>query len=113
MTAAVIPSYQPFAVTVVPDRGSVAVIPEGDLDLATADRLAGEVRELRGAGFEDVVLDLRRLDFMDSTGLHLLLGLRSDARRSGQTLTLVPGCAEVQRLFELTATLDLFDWRRA
>ena len=111
MSAAVTMQDQPFAISVVPDREDVVVIPAGDLDLSTADRLADEVRDLRDAGFGLIVLDLSDVQFLDSSGLRLLLGLRRDAERDGHHLRLVPGRPCVQRLFELTATHDLFDWR--
>ncbi len=101
----------PFTVTVVPDRREVVVIPAGDLDLATVDRLDREIRELRAVGFDHVVLDLRQLEFLDSSGLRLLLSLRNTAKRAGHRLELVPGVSPVQRVFELTATRSLFDWR--
>ena len=103
--------YQPFAVSVVPDRREVAVVPRGELDLSTADELAREVLALREVGFDHVVLDLRHLDFIDSSGLELLLALHEDAQREGHVLTLVPARSEVQRIFELTATRGAFRWR--
>ncbi len=104
-------SREAFAIAVVPDRSEVAVVPSGDLDLASVDVLDREIRELRRAGFDHLVVDLRRLRLIDSSGLRLLLSLRNDARRDGQSLTLVAGSAEVQRVFRLTATRHLFDWR--
>ena len=111
MTATPVSPSQPFAVSVVPDRREVAVVPEGDLDLATVDRVEREVDELRAAGFDRIVLDLRRVEFLDSSGLRLLLSLRATARRAGHVLKLIPGPPEVQRVFELTATRGLFEWR--
>ena len=40
--------------------------------------------ELTAAGFEQILLDLRHVEFIDSTGLQMLLGVRNDARRSGR-----------------------------
>ncbi len=105
--------YEPFSVAVVPNRHEVAVIPKGELDLSCVDALDREVRELRAAGFDQIVLDLRQVRFLDSTGLRLLLGFRNDAQRDGHDLTLVRGPRAVQRIFELTATHSLFDWRDA
>jgi anti-anti-sigma regulatory factor len=45
------------------------------------------------------------------SGLRLLLALRSDAQRDGHILRLVPGSPEVQRIFALTGTRTLFEWR--
>jgi anti-anti-sigma factor len=74
------------------------------------DALQTEVRELRRSGVGRVVLDLRRVEFMDCAGLGVLIVLRNDAKRARQQLTLVPAPPRVQRLFALTRTRGLFDW---
>lgn len=104
-------AYTPFSITVQPERSRVAVVPEGELDSSVTDLLEREVRELRGTGFDHVVIDLRKLSFIDSAGLRVLLSLRNHALRDGHRLTLLRGPRDVQRLFELTATKGLFDWR--
>ena len=68
-------SGTPFRVDVHPERDSVRVVPVGELDTATADELQTKLCELREAGFDRVVLDLRELEFLDSTGLRLLVVL--------------------------------------
>jgi anti-sigma B factor antagonist len=105
------PVYTPFSISVRPDRSRVAVVPEGELDAGGVDALEQEVRELRRAGFDHIVVDLRQLAFIDSAGLRGLLSVRNDALRDGYRLTLLRGPRNVQRLFELTATQGLFDWR--
>lgn len=111
VSAAPHPPYEPFTVGVTPDRREVVVVPRGELDLVTVDAVEREVRELRDAGFAQVVIDLRRVTFMDSSGLQLLVGLRNAAARSGHRLTLMPGAKAVQRLFLITGTYGLFEWR--
>ena len=103
-------SPEPCPIAVRSDRGTATVAPAGDLDITCADRLDREVRALRRSGVEHVVIDLSGVQFMDSTGLRTLLSLRNDARRDRQRLTLTPGSAQVQRLFDLTTTRTLFDW---
>lgn len=103
--------YQPFSVSVVPDRSEVIVVPAGELDMTAVDELDAEVRSLRRAGFDHVVIDLRQTGFIDSSGLRLLLSLRNSAERDGHRLTVIRGRAEVQKIFDLTATTGLFDWR--
>ena len=103
--------YTPFAVTVVPDRHEVVVVAVGELDMATVDEVESAVKELRDSGFESIVLDLRGIDFIDSSGLRLLIGFRNDVERSGHTLTLIPPGAAVSRIFDITRTRGLFDWR--
>ena len=104
--------YKAFGISVVRDRDEVAVVPVGDLELAAADRLGEAIRQLREAGAPaQIVLDLRRIEFIDSTGLRILLSLRNDAKRHKYTLALVPPPPPARRIFELTGTHGLFDWR--
>ena len=83
----------------------------GELDLQSAGLLERTVAGLRAEGHDRVVVDLQQVEFMDSTGLRVLLGLHRAARHEGRTISLVPGPPPVQRLFELTATHALFHWR--
>ena len=92
---------------VEPERDAVRVRPVGSLDMATAPLLRAQADELREAGFQRLVLDLSKLDFMDSTGLRLLLSLDADARHDGFSLAVVPGPAAVQRVFEITGTATM------
>ena len=103
--------HKPFAISVVRDRDEVAVVPVGELDLATADKLGHEVRQVKAAGVARIVLDLRQVDFIDSTGLRMLLSLRNDAKRNEHALTLDPPTPTARRIFEITGTRGLFDWR--
>ena len=83
----------------------------GELDLASADELGQAVAQAGAAGFTDITLDLGGVDFIDSTGLRMLLSLRNDAKRNGHALTLVSPAPTVQRIFAVTGTRGLFDWR--
>ncbi len=100
-------------VDVIPARAEVIVVPAGEIDVHTVPRVAGAVQDLRASGFDRVVIDLRRVGFIDSSGLGMLLGLREDAKRDGHLLELIAGPDSVHRVFELTATTPLFAWRSA
>jgi anti-sigma B factor antagonist len=89
---------------VVPERDVVRVRPVGTLDLATVPLLEEQLAQLRAAGFTAVLLDLRGLEFMDSTGLRLMLRWDAAARADGFSLGIVPGSPVIQRVFELTGT---------
>jgi anti-sigma B factor antagonist len=61
---------------------------------------------------ELIVLDLRGLEFMDSTGLHALLRIANSSHDSGRRFALIRGPDQVHRLFELTGlaeTLTIVD----
>ncbi len=102
---------QPFCVDVELDGDAPVVAVRGELDLYSADMLEHEVVGLHGAGHDCVVVDLSEVVFIDSTGLRVLIGLHRSAESDGRRITLVPGPRQVQRIFELTATRGLFDWR--
>lgn len=94
--------FEPFRIDVEPARDSVRVAPVGELDIATVDKLRAEVDRLRESGFAKLVLDLRGVRFLDSTGLRLVLELDQAARADSQELLLIRGSAVVQRIFEVT-----------
>jgi len=105
--------YRPFAVSMTPAGEETVLAAVGELDLVSADRFAREIERVRAAGSTKLVLDLRDVDFIDSTGLRVLLCLRNDAKRDSHALTLIPPSAHVGRVFEITGTRGLFDWRNA
>jgi anti-anti-sigma factor len=75
---------------------------EGELDLAAVAALEGAVEAARSEGAGDVVLDLRELAFMDSSGLRTIVQLDTKAGTEGWRLAIVQGPEAVQRVFEIT-----------
>lgn len=99
--------FEPFRCEVDPDRESVIVRPVGELDLATAPIVDAQLSELVGAGFDSVVLDLRKLRFLDSTGLRLLLTWEARSRSQGVGLRVLPGPPAVQRVFDVAGVTHI------
>jgi anti-sigma B factor antagonist len=91
-------------IVIEPDRARIVLV--GELDLATAPRLAEALRTLT----THVVVDLRQLTFIDSTGLQLLLRGNEAARRRELRFGLIAGPPAVQRIFELTGTHTVFEF---
>lgn len=100
--------WEPFRCDLVPERESVRVQPVGELDMATVPELRRTLDDLLDTGFRDLVLDLARVRFMDSTGLRLLVAARSDVHGAGGRLTVLPGPPQVQRIFGVTGLGALF-----
>jgi anti-sigma B factor antagonist len=91
---------QPFAVD-VQLRNDVAIVqPYGELDLATAETLRAALDGVEGAG--RLVLDLRGLSFLDSTGLRLLVVLNQRAQRDGFELKIVAPAAPADKAIRIS-----------
>ncbi|MEA2290077.1 MAG: hypothetical protein QOD55_2074 [Solirubrobacteraceae bacterium] len=102
----------PFSVSVVPDREEVAVVVAGGVDVASAYEVEAAGAELLERGFTAVAIDLGAADFIDSTGLRALLRLREQAEQEGCELVLIPPRQrQVLRVFDVTGTYGLFNWR--
>ena len=79
---------------------------EGELDLATVEDLRAALRTCRGdEAVRHIVVDLRRLTYLDSSGLTVLYHLHAASRADGFAVSLVRGPRPVQRIFEM-AGLD-------
>jgi anti-sigma B factor antagonist len=92
----------PFEVT-IQEQGEVAhVVLKGELDISTASRLEEDLRRVEADQPSITLIDLSALDFMDSTGLRLLIAADSRAREAGRRLVLVQGNEMVQRVLRLT-----------
>jgi anti-sigma B factor antagonist len=103
---------KPFSIEVQRTDDAVQIVLAGELDIATHGDADAALRDAQASGVKTIVLDLRRLNFMDSTGLRLLVQADLRARESGQRLAIVRGPDAVHRVLEITgleAKLDLID----
>jgi anti-anti-sigma factor len=90
------------------NEGSAWVLAaNGELDLRTSPELEQRLDRAWGAGAELVILDLRQIEFMDSTGLRVLLGAHQRAQETGRRFALVRGADQVERVLTLTGVRDL------
>jgi anti-sigma B factor antagonist len=62
---------------------------QGELDMHTLGQLSHRVAERLAAGAKDLTIDLRALEFMDSSGLRLLIELHDSSRADAWALKLV------------------------
>jgi len=97
---------EPFRCEVEPDRDAVRVCPVGELDLATVPLVESQLAELWSVGFTRVVLDLRGVCFLDSTGVRMLLSWQRHDAADGLVFRVIPGPAEVQRVLEIAGIVD-------
>jgi anti-sigma B factor antagonist len=98
-----------FATTI--DGARADVVLRGELDLPATAELEPELTRLAcEPGVAEVALDLRQLDFLDSSGLGCVLDGAARLGFNDRRLILVRGPPLVQRVFELTRTADRLDF---
>jgi anti-sigma B factor antagonist len=85
----------------------------GELDLASAPELEAMVAQACADGASEILLDLSRLRFIDSSGLKAILSARSLCETNRCELYLTPAQEPVQRLFELTRLVDKLQFRES
>ena len=102
---------EPFDCRLEARDGEAWVIPTGDLDVAAAPELDESLSLALRSDAEKVVIDLRELQFLDSTGLRSIVeATRAD---DGPPVALVRGNDHVQRIFAVAGLVDQMPWREA
>jgi anti-anti-sigma factor len=84
------------------DGGRAIVTLAGELDMASVELLQQALDEETLAAEPMLVLDLEQLQFIDSTGLRIILRALERCRARGQDFAITPGSAQVQRLLSIT-----------
>jgi len=91
-----------FELSTEMNETTVRLVLTGELDIASAGRLERELEQVEQTVPAVLVLDLRELRFMDSTGLRIVLSADARAREQSRRLVVVQGPEPVQRLFHMT-----------
>lgn len=100
---------QEFHLENIGPSGDCAVLQvTGELDVATAPFLRERIRDLAAKGAVHIIADLSRLDFLDSTGLGVLVGGLKRLREHDGSLTPVISAARILRVFQITGLTKVF-----
>lgn len=89
------------------EGASAVVSARGDIDLSTLAKATAALDGAR-AGARSLILDLREVGFMDTSGLRLIIEEQRRAAATGYRFAVIQGSSRVQRLFEI-AGLSLDD----
>ena len=91
-----------FDLRVVRSGRSVHIAPCGELDIATTPELEQALADATAESAQEIVLDLRELTFMDSTGLRALAQANSRADVRGVALSIIGGPRQIERVLEIS-----------
>jgi anti-anti-sigma factor len=96
------PPMPPLDVTTEQRGDQLRVALAGELDIVNAPNLEDKLAAIEADAADTLILDLRDLDFIDSTGLRALIAANERARSAGRRLVVVRGAKAVDRLLALT-----------
>jgi anti-anti-sigma factor len=95
----------PFSIESTRRDCSLILRLQGEVDLATAPLLDDELARARATDAETIVIDLRHVSFLDSSGLQVLIR-HACSRDRPKRVQLTKGSPQVQRMFEITGVLE-------
>lgn len=81
---------------------------QGEMDVYTTPRAKDAMLSLVEKGYHHLIVDLRHAEYLDSTGLGMLVGTLKRVREQGGDLHLVAPSARVRRLLEITRLVNVF-----
>ena len=87
------------------EADAAVVVARGDIDLSTLAKATAALDGAR-AGARSLVLDLRGVGFMDTSGLSLIIEEQRRAAATGYRFAVIRGSRRVQRLFEIAGLAD-------
>jgi anti-sigma B factor antagonist len=88
--------------------GRAVIAVGGEIDVYTAPKLRDKITELVNDGSHSLIVDLERVDFLDSTGLGVLVGGLNKARAEHGTLSLVCSQDRLLKIFRITGLAKVF-----
>lgn len=96
-----------------PREGVAVIALSGEADVYTSPRIKQEVVDLLNNGTHKLVVDLTGVEYLDSTGLGVLIGGLKRARERDGDLKLVCDNVRILRIFEITGLTKIFDIYRS
>jgi anti-sigma B factor antagonist len=88
--------------------GRTIVAVGGEIDVYTAPKLRDKITELVAAGVYDLVIDMEAVEFLDSTGLGVLVGGLKKVRAHDGSLQLVCNQDRLLKIFRITGLAKVF-----
>ena len=88
--------------------GKTVVAVGGEIDVYTAPKLRDKISELVGNGVYEIVVDLSAVEFLDSTGLGVLVGGLKKVRAHDGSLALVCNQDRLLKIFRITGLAKVF-----
>src|SRR5256714_15266864 len=89
-------------------NGASVVTLRGEIDVYTAPRLRQTLIDLVEGGATDIVVDMEKVDFLDSTGLGVLVGGLKRVKDREGTMKRVATQERIRKIFDITGLSKVF-----
>ena len=88
---------------------SIVLNIEGEVDVYTSPQLKQEIVNVSKSGVKHLAINLAKVEYLDSTGLGVLIGGLKRFREVGGNLILIGPNMRIVRIFEITGLDKIFD----
>ncbi len=88
--------------------GRTVVVVVGEIDVYTAPKLRDKITELVNAGNRTLLVDLEKVEFLDSTGLGVLVGGLKKVRAQDGSMALICSQDRLLKIFRITGLAKVF-----
>ncbi|MET3961586.1 anti-sigma B factor antagonist [Marmoricola sp. OAE513] len=88
--------------------GHTLVAVGGEIDVYTAPKLRDKITELVSAGHHSLIIDMEKVDFLDSTGLGVLVGGLKKIRAEDGSMSLICSQERLLKIFQITGLAKVF-----
>jgi anti-sigma B factor antagonist len=89
-------------------NGHTVVAVGGEIDVYTAPKLRDKITELVNAGHHELIIDMEKVDFLDSTGLGVLVGGLKKIRAQDGSMSLICSQDRLLKIFRITGLAKVF-----
>lgn len=84
------------------------IVLEGELDVSTADKLKEHLHKLAEKEIVDMKINLTNLDYIDSTGLGVMIGVLKKLKISDKEIYIINPKSNVKKIFTITGLDKIF-----
>lgn len=90
------------------DDGSYVVELGGEIDVYTSPKVKDAITDLIDQGHYNLVINLEKVRYIDSTGLGVLIGGLKRVREHGGSVNLVCTNPQIRKIFDITGLVKIF-----
>lgn len=93
--------------TIREDASTMTITISGPMELHSIKEFQNKIIELDSATPRDIVLDIKDVEYIDSTGISILITLNRQQKKHGKTLKILNASQRVTNLLELSSLSEL------